>query len=653
MAASKKLCSIITSAVLVFALFGLHPALKVSAYGAGDGTVANPYIITTPAELDTVRDDLTAHYKLGADIDLTGYLSPGNAGYNAGAGWEPVASWYPAFSGTFDGNGHKIMGLWINRGGADVVGLFGHIDGGTVKNLAVEVAGAGVKGRYETGGVTGCISNGTVENCRISGNVSGKDMVGGLIGYSGGSNSYVVNVSNCYSTSVVSADSSNVGGLIGFSSGSGVIERCYAAGNVTAGYGFAGGLVGSSNGETIRNCYAVGNVTGIEGIGGLVGGTGGYGASKIANCYAVGSVSGTYSAGGLVGSISSLNGASMSDCFFDTQTSGQTSGVGSGSSAGAAGKTTAEMKTKSTFTDAGWDFATIWGIKENISYPYFLVESRIIYKNYDGSDITALDPAMPTTYTESVGMTLPSTPPSSDMDGWTFLGYWDCPLDPSKTVTIPGPGHGQEKSLDFTAGHKITAIPDTATGNITLYARYTSDTFDEDVNARENYIFAAPGVFPNGAKASVTELKPGTAEYEATLKAMDEKNIDKIKIVEMKVFDAHGNQIQPNTFFGHAAVGFRIPADFSVNDTTLKRIVVSGTDVKLGSKTWTDPADPGVTYIEGYTDHFSTFAIVTPATTNNPQTGDGSNPIGWLIALLMSMMGLLGILVWGKRQIPR
>jgi hypothetical protein len=73
-----------------------------------------------------------------------------------------------------------------------------------------------------------------------------------------------------------------------------------------------------------------------------------------------GSVTGTGSyVGGLVGY---HRDGTLTSCFWDTQTSGTTIGVGYGSSAGVIGKTTAQMKTLSTFTDASWDFASVWAM---------------------------------------------------------------------------------------------------------------------------------------------------------------------------------------------------------------------------------------------------------------------------------------------------
>ena len=119
----------------------------------------------------------------------------------------------------------------------------------------------------------------------------------------------------------------------------------------------------------VANCYATGGVAGTGVVGGLVGHNAPDGI--ITHCYSVGSVLGAADVGGLVG----LNDHGMVDsCFWDVQASGQMT------SAGGAGKTTSEMETKSTFTEAGWDFAgesengteDIWAICAGTNYPRFV-----------------------------------------------------------------------------------------------------------------------------------------------------------------------------------------------------------------------------------------------------------------------------------------
>ena len=112
-----------------------------SAFTLGDGTEDNPYQIQTVDQLKAVADDLDAHYILVADLDLGGESSP----------WTPIGSFspYAPFTGTFDGGGHTISGLYID-GNSSNRGLFGYVgSGGTVKNLNVS---GSVTGGYNVGG---------------------------------------------------------------------------------------------------------------------------------------------------------------------------------------------------------------------------------------------------------------------------------------------------------------------------------------------------------------------------------------------------------------------------------------------------------------------------------------------------------------------
>jgi len=73
-------------------LLGATAAVHAQFSGSGSGTSGNPYIITTPEQLNEVRNDLTANYKLANDIDLASYLASGGNGYAqwGDAGWLPI-----------------------------------------------------------------------------------------------------------------------------------------------------------------------------------------------------------------------------------------------------------------------------------------------------------------------------------------------------------------------------------------------------------------------------------------------------------------------------------------------------------------------------------------------------------------------------------
>ncbi|MGD0572355.1 MAG: GLUG motif-containing protein [Sedimentisphaerales bacterium] len=338
------------------------------AYSGGSGTTGDPYQIATKADLLALAantGDYNNCFILTADIDMGGQVFTTAiiaANTSSSTGFQGTT-----FTGTFDGNGHKITGFTINGGNNSYIGLFG-TNSGSVKNLGLEDFVV-VSGYFYVGGLVG-ENWGSISNCYSTGTVSGgsgSEGVGGLVGSNYG------NVSNCYSTGKVSG-LSGVGGLVGENL-EGNVSNCYSTGKVS-GFSDVGGLVGLSFSGSISNCYSMGSVSGTYSVGGLVGENetksapiplDGIGApdefvgGSISNCYSTGTVSGSSNVGGLVGG---NNGGSIVSSFWDINTSGLTT------SAGGTGETTAQMKTESTFTSAGWDFTTIWRIRcEGMNYP--------------------------------------------------------------------------------------------------------------------------------------------------------------------------------------------------------------------------------------------------------------------------------------------
>jgi len=311
--------------------------------------------------------------------------------------------------------GHSVVGGLVGRnyyatitnshssgsvsGDKDVGGLVGQNYYGTITNCysVADVSAIGY-----VGGLVGHNSHATITNCCSTGSVAGSFYVGGLVGWSYGT------ITNSYSEGDVSGASDNIGGLVGYNLW-GTITNCYSTDSVS-GNRYVGGLVGENSRAIITNCCSTGSVSGTTDIGGLVG----YNHRIITNCYSTGSVSGTTNVGGLVG----YNYLTITDCYSEGDVSGDervgglvgynylgsisncySSGVVSGTtnvgglvgrklpgevnnsfwdietsgqatSAGGTGKTTAEMQTMSTFTDAGWDFTTpVWTIDEGVDYP--------------------------------------------------------------------------------------------------------------------------------------------------------------------------------------------------------------------------------------------------------------------------------------------
>ena len=209
---------------------------------------------------------------------------------------------------------------------------------------------------------------GQIRRPESSASITGGKTVGGAIGFSSG------DVIDLLATGPVSG-SSEVGGLIGRIICS-VHDSC-ATGSVSISGSFAGGLIGYNHGY-IYNSHVSGQISGGGYMGGLVGYNYRYYASEglVSKCFSTGKVVGT-SGGGLIGRKS---GGSIVYSFWDTDTSGQTS------SSGGIGKTTAQMKTRSTFTSAGWDFTDVWWIRENITYPLLFWQDYIQPKSNAGPD---------------------------------------------------------------------------------------------------------------------------------------------------------------------------------------------------------------------------------------------------------------------------
>jgi hypothetical protein len=376
--------------------------------------------------------DFNLNYELDNNINASdskdhfhtlGFLPIGYPGYG--------------FNGIFEGNDFTIDSLFIQRPYQENIGLFGVTDSGTVKNLKVENAkisgyrrvgsvvgtnsscellnihcSGDLLGDGLMGGLIGC-NYGYISHCSADGVINGGSALGGFVGinykdinqsvsksivsgyrgaiggFAGLSHTYS-KISNCHAAGQagMAPTTYGLGGFIGEQNGSAEIFRCSASGDVKGGHniggfcGFnrtacsitessatgkvsgcylenSGGFCGKNWG-LISSCYTRSDVSGRENIGGFVG-------------YSSQTVKGSYAAGGLSGSNDELGGFSaagsrnVSFSLWDIEKSGcTTSFLGKG-------LTTAYMKTKSTFTNKGWDFDSVWAISPDINsgYPYF------------------------------------------------------------------------------------------------------------------------------------------------------------------------------------------------------------------------------------------------------------------------------------------
>jgi hypothetical protein len=258
---------------------------QVAVAAPGDSP-SDPILINNVSVLQNMNLNLSAHYALNNSIDASS-----TSGWNGGLGFMPVGNDSNRFTGSFDGRGFTITGLYINRPTTNNVGLFGAIGAtGEVKNIGLITAN--ITGNDNVGRLVGENSGFTVNNSSATGNVKGKNAVGGLIGW----NCYGT-VSNSYSAGTINGGDF-VGGLIGWNCNGSLVTNSYATGTVS-GTSAVGGLVGENYNGSVINSYATGTVNGNLDIGGLIGWN--YNGSLVTNSYATGTVSGISDVGGLVG----------------------------------------------------------------------------------------------------------------------------------------------------------------------------------------------------------------------------------------------------------------------------------------------------------------------------------------------------------------
>ena len=344
----KKTKRIISFILAVLTFVSLN-SISFLSYAQGVGTEDNPHLITTAQELQNINNDVSAHYKLMADIDLSNidFEPIGNA--NSGT-----------FTGSFDGNGFTIRNLNVFSG--KYAGLFG-CNEGVIKNITLE--NIYVYGTRYIGGICGeNTSYGTIENCKVlsgkiesessfniinAGGVCGSNKglmqgnfsnscdvnaknsensvyAGGIVGYN--DSTLTVAITNSYNTGNISSSSvsyyaySYSGGIVGYVNSTVTITNSYNTGNISSyssdssysSYSYSGGIVGyTSSTVTITNSYNNGNIYSSSDDKTYIGGIVGYinSTATITNSYNTGNISSSVSyyaysySGGIVGYVNS------------------------------------------------------------------------------------------------------------------------------------------------------------------------------------------------------------------------------------------------------------------------------------------------------------------------------------------------------------
>ena len=238
---------------------------------SGDGSVGNPYKISTAAELAWFRDQVNSGNKsisatLTDDVDLVEFChAKDGTKYTEELSWTPIGITPRIYQGTFDGNGKIIRNLYINAT-SNYAGFFGYADAGCIKNITFD--NAKVKSTTtNTGILAGHAGSCIIENIKTLANcsVEGEDFVGGIAGYASG------NISNCENRATVKGKII-LGGVVAIYDNSGnSITSCANYGAVTGPAFNVGGMVGNFVSGTIQNCANYGDVTGTSKVGNLIG----------------------------------------------------------------------------------------------------------------------------------------------------------------------------------------------------------------------------------------------------------------------------------------------------------------------------------------------------------------------------------------------
>lgn len=277
---------------------GVWDGMVADSYAGGAGTSSEPYLIATAAQLAKVAYDtnyaktpVEKYYKLIEDIYLNDISNWDSWVFTAPVNnWIPIGNSSHPFQGQFDGDGHVIYGVYINKS-EDYQGIFGYNNASKIINLGSEYSY--IIGKNCVGGIVGYNNSdgNTTNNCYNTGFVSGTTYVGGIVGDGG-----AANPTSCYNVGEISGNS-YVGGIAGKTMSA---TNCWNIGTVN-GSSYVGGIFGIMDrrygyfGGNVSKCFNAGAINGTTYIGGIAGYTQPYSglyqsSTSIRNCYNIGSV---------------------------------------------------------------------------------------------------------------------------------------------------------------------------------------------------------------------------------------------------------------------------------------------------------------------------------------------------------------------------
>lgn len=233
------------------------PVKYVNAlFGKGDGSEQNPFTINCVRHLQNINE--ASYYD---NIDIKTYVG-GNrflldSNITLSGSWTPIGAGTDGFTGTFDGNGHTIYGLYINATSAGYYGLFsiseGNISNLTLNQVSITATNNNSKQICAIGAVCG-FSGSRITNVTVYGNLKGVGRVS-VGGISGEGNGYIIE--NCTNYANISGGSA-LGGILGSGTVS-IIKNCKSHQDIHyddkySDHDQIGGIAGFLEGGKITNC---------------------------------------------------------------------------------------------------------------------------------------------------------------------------------------------------------------------------------------------------------------------------------------------------------------------------------------------------------------------------------------------------------------
>ncbi|MCL2565441.1 MAG: fibronectin type III domain-containing protein [Defluviitaleaceae bacterium] len=445
-------------------------ALPIARGGArGRGTADDPYIISEGYQLQDMTYDISAHFRLGNDIDM------------AGIEFVPI----PQFNGELDGNGHAIRNLTVHlpHGGG---GLFNTTGDAVIQNINFEDVNF-----YSDGGSVALVGNFRVTSYESPGFIDNVSISGAITAGGSGStaSSMVLDLTNVTTQPVIlsrlhssatltSPDQTggliraiagrsvwNGGEFIGVEGGTFILSESHFSGEIITDSS-AGGLINFTNawdnGSEIRDSFSTGRITSSNSnpgfaVTGLI--VSSNSSLPIINSFSASELSGLYRLG-----LATTWNIVPTNSFFDAALAGVETPEDQA-------RTTAQMMQRDTF--AGWDFDNVWDIIEGHTYP-FLRNVSTAPPIERPANITGL------ICTEQTISTL-----GFSWDTMANIDYFEISFDGQTSTQIENTARFDGLDGDVSYTFMVRAVRGGIYGN---WAYITVYTVDNSLNAPENLV---------------------------------------------------------------------------------------------------------------------------------------------------------------------